>query len=122
VSVLGCAHVGATAAAVLAGSARAPCTVAADRRQLACFCEPARSSKCVSPSVFGTHPTIACLLRACLPALLLMCRSTYSKHPHKEPWVLTRVVGEPLSWDPLEAISPEHPPEAIVAAQVQALK
>lgn len=49
-------------------------------------------------------------------------RSTYSKHPHKEPWVLSKVAGEPLSWDPLEAISPEHPPEAIVAAQVQALK
>jgi hypothetical protein len=49
-------------------------------------------------------------------------RSTYSKHPHKEPWVLSKVTGEPLSWDPLEAISPEHPPEAIVAAQVQALK
>jgi hypothetical protein len=36
--------------------------------------------------------------------------------------MLSKVVGEPLSWDPLEAISPEHPPEAIVAAQVQALK
>jgi hypothetical protein len=52
----------------------------------------------------------------------VLCRSTYSKHPHKEPWVLSNVVGEPLSWDPLEAISPEHPPEAIVASQVEALR
>jgi len=49
-------------------------------------------------------------------------RSAYSKQPHKEAWVLSRVAGEPLSWDPLEAISPEHPPEAIVAAQVEALR
>ena len=58
----------------------------------------------------------------CVVCVLCGCRSTYSKHPHKEPWVLSKVVGEPLSWDPLEAISPEHPPEAIVAAQVEALR
>lgn len=92
---------------------------------LAC-CLPAVAS--VSTPVYCTHPANACLPPS-LPAWPSgLCpaahfhRSTYSKHPHKEPWVLTRVVGEPLSWDPLEAISPEHPPEAIVAAQVQALK
>lgn len=66
------------------------------------------------------------LSKHCFKALTrcgdVLCRSTYSKHPHKEPWVLSKVVGEPLSWDPLEAISPEHPPEAIVAAQVDALR
>ncbi|KAF8064536.1 hypothetical protein HT031_003336 [Scenedesmus sp. PABB004] len=49
-------------------------------------------------------------------------RSGYSRQPHKEPWVIARVAGEPLSGDPLEAISPQHPPEAVVAAQVQAFK
>jgi hypothetical protein len=60
-------------------------------------------------------------------ALLLLCavsfdRSTYSKQPIKQAWVLARVCGEPVSAAPLEAINPEHPPEAIVAAQLQAFR
>jgi hypothetical protein len=50
------------------------------------------------------------------------CRSGYSKHPNKQPWVLTRVSGEAVSAEPLEAITPGNPPEAVVAAQVQAFR
>jgi hypothetical protein len=46
----------------------------------------------------------------------------YSKQPVKQPWVVSKVAGEPCSDDPLQAISPEHPPEAVVAAQVAALR
>jgi hypothetical protein len=54
--------------------------------------------------------------------VFIFCRSGYSKHPNKQPWVLTRVSGEPLSAEPLEAITPGNPPEAVVAAQVQAFR
>lgn len=52
----------------------------------------------------------------------LCCRSGYSKHPNKQPWVLARVTGEPASAEPLQAITPANPPEAVVAAQVQAFR
>ena len=51
-----------------------------------------------------------------------ICRSGYSKHPNKQPWVLARVTGEPASAEPLQAITPANPPEAVVAAQVQAFR
>eukprot|EP00878_Enallax_costatus_P011620 GHUV01012129.1.p1 GENE.GHUV01012129.1~~GHUV01012129.1.p1 ORF type:complete len:337 (+),score=69.82 GHUV01012129.1:937-1947(+) len=75
--------------------------------------------RCQSTSLWGEKCVLTFTLKLRSEQEL---RSGYSKHPHKEPWVLARVSGEPVSAEPLEAISPEHPPEAVVAAQVKAFK
>lgn len=72
---------------------------------------------CCGP--FGERVVLTLRLRRRSAAELA---SGYSKQPHKQPWVLERVTGEPQTQEPITAVSPEHPPEAVVAASVAAFR
>lgn len=75
--------------------------------------------RCCSTSLWGEKCVLTFTLKLRSQQEL---KSGYSKHPNKQPWVLSRVSGEPLHPEPLEAITPANPPEAVVAAQVQAFR